>query len=206
MVLNKIGSIPALLDLAWERERDNEWILLSIPLTMNSAPKYFICGVLYHPMSTLIRVLTMLYWNYLFCACVFKARDSHLLVCSYCPTQCLVYSRKHGTELFGFLSQLCQFIAAVSEYLLCARHWLSMLHASFEFIPPCMGEEIGHWGSSGLKELTEGPRSEGPCQDPHQGLQTKSRDPSSTWRLMTLPPMHSYPLVLWATFRHMQEQ
>lgn len=173
---------------------------------MNSAPKYFICGVLYHPMSTLIRVLTMLYWNYLFCACVFKARDSHLLVCSYCPTQCLVYSRKHGTELFGFLSQLCQFIAAVSEYLLCARHWLSMLHASFEFIPPCMGEEIGHWGSSGLKELTEGPRSEGPCQDPHQGLQTESRDTSSTWRLMTLPPMHSYPLVLWATFRHMQEQ
>lgn len=91
------------------------------------------------------------------CCCFFKSQGlSYLLVCSYCPTQCLVCSRKHDAKLFGFISQLCQFIVAAGEYLLCVRHLLGMLLASVEFIPPCMVEQKGSWSSPGLKELAKG--------------------------------------------------
>lgn len=106
-------------------------------------------------MSILIRVFTMLYWNALFCACLFKIRGS-LIYGHACIAQSLVCSRKSGVKLYRFKQHLRQFIATMCEYLLGVMHLLSMFHITCEFTPAFAVEQIGDRGSCELKDLAVG--------------------------------------------------
>lgn len=106
-------------------------------------------------MSILIRVFTKLYWNALFCACLFKIRG--FLIYGHAHiAQCPVYSRKSGVKLYRFKQHLRQFIATTCEYLLGVMHLLSMLHTSCEFTPAFAVEQVDDRGSCELKELAVG--------------------------------------------------